>query len=291
MAQVLPQDLPEHLNQSDNVSEIRSAYSKILLLQRQADAVADPKLREQRLVRARVLGYLIREGPSIQASEYVAKDVNACADDDRMEQLGDIYQLHFIRLCEPPLLRRFCLSDDLLIVKKNKGATPSPSTHPSRPSFETKKDMMMHMLSESGEAPQHHNQAKKKVSHVCTLQATYFLIQTISKALVRDSFRCIATGRYDGPSVAKNQELKAEMYQSRTPTCNTQCSHIFPQSTNVDISGSKEGGAKVSRHVLSISVVANFLLARVCRDSVDDPELFRLRWSSRETAGCRYPQS
>jgi len=83
----------------------------------------------------------------------------------------------------------------------------------------------MHMLRQGGEAPQHHDQAKKK-------------------ALVRDNFRCIVTGRYDGASVAKNHELKEEMYKSRTPTCNTQCSHIFPQSTNMVISGSNEDGAK-----------------------------------------------
>ena len=40
--------------------------------------------------------------------------------------------------------------------------------------------MMMHMLRQGGEAPQHHEQAKKKVSHFWTLRATYLLIQTIS---------------------------------------------------------------------------------------------------------------
>jgi len=249
MAQNLPPQLPEYLNYSDKVLEIRSAYSKILLLQQEAAADADPKLRDQKLVHARILGYLIREGPSIQASEHVAKDVNACQDNDQMDKIGEMYQLNFIRVCEPPPLRRFCLSDGLLIVKKYKGATPAPSSHPSRPSFETKKEMMMDMLRQGGEAPQHHDQAKKKVSHVCALQATYFLIQTIFKALVRDNFRCIVTGRYDGASVAMNNELKEEMYESRTPTCNTQCAHIFPQSTNMGISGPNEDGAKVRIYV------------------------------------------
>jgi len=105
------------------------------------------------------------------------------------------------------------------------------------------------------------NEAKKKVSHFWTLRATCFLIQTISEALVRDGFRCIVTGRYDAPSVAKNRELKEEMYESRTPTCSTQCSHIFPQSTSVDNSGFKEDGAKVRVHVPSVSSIANFLVA------------------------------
>jgi hypothetical protein len=104
MAKDLPLNFPERLNRSDKVSEIRSAYSKILLLEREAAAITDPKLRDQGLVHARVLGYFILEGPSIQASEEVAKDVNKCETNDQMDKLGQMYQLHIIRLCEPPLL-------------------------------------------------------------------------------------------------------------------------------------------------------------------------------------------
>ena len=178
MPQPLPSQLPESLNRSDKVSEIRSAYSRVLLLERAAAGVANHQVREERLVYPRILGYLIRgEGPSIQASEHVAEEVNSCRDDDQMYKIGEIYHDHFIRVCEPPSLRRFCLSDGLLIVRKYKSRTPTPSFHPSRPSFQTKKDMMMDMLREAGEPPQHHAQAKKNVSHVRTLQATHFLIQ------------------------------------------------------------------------------------------------------------------
>jgi len=78
-----------------------------------------------------------------------------------MDQIGEMYQLHFIHVCEPPPLRRFCFSDGLLIVKKYKGATPVPSSPRSRPHFDTKNEMIKDMLSE---APQHHDQAKKNVS-------------------------------------------------------------------------------------------------------------------------------
>ena len=108
MAKDLPKDLPEYLNHSDKVSEIRDAYSKILLLEMQADAITDPKLRQRGLIHARVLGYLILKGPSIQASEHVAKDVKECTGYDQMDKIGELYLLHFIRLCEPPLLRHFC---------------------------------------------------------------------------------------------------------------------------------------------------------------------------------------
>jgi len=176
MPQPLPSQLPESLNQSDIISEIRSAYSRVLLLE-QAAADADRNIREQKLVHARILGYLIWEGPSMRASEYVAKQVNSCQGNDQMDKIGEMYHLHFIRGCEPLSLCRFCLSDGLLIVKKREGATPSSSAHPSRPNFETKKEMMKAMLRQGGEPPQRHAQAKKNVSHVCTLQTTNFLIQ------------------------------------------------------------------------------------------------------------------
>ena len=70
-----------------------------------------------------------------------------------MDEIGEVYYLHFICPCEPPSLRRFCVSDGLLTVKKFKGPTPLPSTHPSHPSFETKKDMMKAMLREGDEPP------------------------------------------------------------------------------------------------------------------------------------------
>ena len=101
MPQPLPSQLPEHLNHSDVVSEIRSAYSRILLQEQAARLDADHKVREQRLVHARILGYLILEGPSIRASEYVVERVNLCQDDEQMDKIGEMYYIHFIRVCEP----------------------------------------------------------------------------------------------------------------------------------------------------------------------------------------------
>jgi len=204
MPQPLPSQLPESLHHSDVTSEIRSAYSKILLLEQ----AAVHSNHDVRLVHARILGYLIREGPSIQASEHVAKEINMCQHNDQMDKIGEMYHLHFLR-----------------VFKRQKGATPAPSVHPSPPSFQTKKEMMKDMLRQGGEAPQRHDQAKKN-------------------ALVRDDFRCIVSGKYDGATVEKNNELMQEMERDHWPVCNTQCAHIFPQSTNVGISGHKEGGPK-----------------------------------------------
>ena len=66
--------------------------------------------------------------------------------------------------------RRFWVSDGPLTVKKIQRPTPLPSTYPSRPSFETKKDMMKAMLREGNEPPKTHDEAKKNMSHVLALQ-------------------------------------------------------------------------------------------------------------------------
>ena len=167
-----------------------------------------------------------------------------------MDKLSDMYHLLFIRPCEPPSLYRSYLSDGILVVKKYKGPTSLPSIHPSRPSFETKKEMMKDMLREGDEPPQSHAQAKKNVSHVCTLQATNILIQQFPKALIRDDFCCIASGNYDPYSAVKNHELMHEVDKSDSKMGNTQCAHIFLQLTNMDISGSREDSSKVRSHVL-----------------------------------------
>ena len=96
-----------------------------------------------------------------------------------------------------------------------------------------------------------HDQAKKDVSHVFALQAmNHFSSATISKSLIRDDFRCTASGVYDSRSVLKNRELTGEVKNPGSRIGNIQCAHIFPQSTNMDISGSNEDNAEVRTHIL-----------------------------------------
>ena len=72
----------------------------------------------------------------------------------------------------------------------------------------------------------------------------------MSKALIRDNFRCIVSGIIDSRSALKNHELMGEIDTYRSRMGNTQCAHISPQSTNMDIYGSKEDSSKVRTHVL-----------------------------------------
>jgi hypothetical protein len=100
--QSLPTVLPESFNTSGKILEIRSAYSMSVLLEQAASSYTDPKIRERKLIHARVLGHLLREAPSMQASENVANQVNSCQNNDQLDALGEMYFLHYICACEPP---------------------------------------------------------------------------------------------------------------------------------------------------------------------------------------------
>ena len=92
MPQPLPPTIPESLNTSPH---ILLAYSRILQLE-----IANHEVHEKKLVNTRILGYLIREGPSTKAKECVAQEVNSCSSDDEMYKLGKMYYDHYIRACE-----------------------------------------------------------------------------------------------------------------------------------------------------------------------------------------------
>ena len=106
MPQPLPAELPEYFNISDKnaESEIPPAYSRILLLEQAAHSNTNHEIREQKLIHARVLGYLILEGPSMRAIQFVAREVNACRSEDQLEELGEMYLIHYLRAREPYFL-------------------------------------------------------------------------------------------------------------------------------------------------------------------------------------------
>jgi hypothetical protein len=102
------------------------------------------------------------EGPSDEARIAVAHEVLSCADEDALAANGKMYYDHYMRACKGLLLPLFAHSETHSTVKKTKGRTPIPSSHVSRPSFDTRKAMIMDMLVE---APQTHRDAKKNVSN------------------------------------------------------------------------------------------------------------------------------
>jgi hypothetical protein len=87
----------------------------------------------------------------LQASEFVAREVNACRSEDEMDEIGEVY-LHLP--IAVTMVNHSAVSDGVTCyystVWKHKYATGSRSSSPSPPlSFETKKEMMRDML--------HHN--------------------------------------------------------------------------------------------------------------------------------------
>jgi hypothetical protein len=104
MPQPLPSDLPESFKASTRILEIQLAYSRILKMEQDASSHGDPNICEQKLVCARVLGYLILEGPSMYTSEYIAQEVNSCQDYDQSYGLGEMYVHCYIYICKSQLL-------------------------------------------------------------------------------------------------------------------------------------------------------------------------------------------
>lgn len=118
MSQPLPLTIPESLNTS---SHIPLAYAKILRLEKAPEnSHSKHEDHEKKLIHARILGYLIREGPSMQAKERVAQEVNSCRNDDEMDKLGGMYYSHLIRVCESPSLAVIAFS---LMVPRQSGRT------------------------------------------------------------------------------------------------------------------------------------------------------------------------
>ncbi|KAH9066522.1 hypothetical protein EDB87DRAFT_1573487 [Lactarius vividus] len=138
----LPDDLPARLDHSEKIEEIRKAYSTLLKIQVVISVSdigttkASHESHKQRLMHVRVLGYLIPEGPSLTASEFIAKEVNSYEEDkDKIDKAGERYLLHY-----------------LCTFKKSGSRTPVSSLS-TCDEFETKKGMTMEMLRQVDKPP------------------------------------------------------------------------------------------------------------------------------------------
>ncbi|KIJ46274.1 hypothetical protein M422DRAFT_165576 [Sphaerobolus stellatus SS14] len=153
------------------------------------------------MINCRILGYLLHHAPNEEAAKTIVSEVVSCKNDVKLFDLGEKYYKCFIRA-----------------FRVNKGRTPIPSNHPSRPSFDTLADMIKGILEE---APRSHATAKE--------QASLFI------ALLRDRFRCAITKDIDDPSADKFPEISEEVERGGLRVCFTHCAHIIPESTNWDL--------------------------------------------------------
>ncbi|KZT08938.1 uncharacterized protein LAESUDRAFT_647665 [Laetiporus sulphureus 93-53] len=99
-------------------------------------------------------------------------------------------------------------------VRRNRGPTPNPSNHSSRPSYDRKKEEILPLLNPN------------KLDHRGAKTA----------ALLRDDDRCIVTRKFDSTIFEQSSdEFQAKLLAAKQPLCITECCHIFPESTNCDI--------------------------------------------------------
>jgi len=154
---------------------------------------------------ARLLGYLTIHAPTVSGRTDVTNEINCCNnDEEKLHTLAQFYINHFLR-----------------VFRQNKGRTPVPSGHVSRPSFDDMQATLMYLLVEP---PKNYTDSK-------------------NGALVRDGYRCVITGAVDLAS--------AQQYPNQLTALGathgfriTNYAHILTPSTSQDISGDKAFGAK-----------------------------------------------
>ncbi|RDB27559.1 hypothetical protein Hypma_003853 [Hypsizygus marmoreus] len=199
----LPRQLPARYEES---ATMNSAYSIILKLETKENS-------NRAVMYARILGYLLLEGPTDEARSAIANEIVSCKNDEALAANGKFYLDHLIR-----------------IFKKGKG--PTPSSHVSPPSFDALKDIVAQCL-------------EKPIVNYEDAKA---------KALARDGYRCLASGTYD-LAAERVKELRDRVIMEKAETAETNCAHIFPESTNLNLSTDKD--CELNRkHVYATSVWA-----------------------------------
>ena len=114
-------------------------------------------------VAARLLGYLLIHAPTSDGQDALAREITSCTDNVALFELAKLYMNDFIRCCELSFhpSTDFFFSHSSLVKRANLGATPNPSHHPSRPSFDNMQEMVGYLLEE---APKGHQTTKALVS-------------------------------------------------------------------------------------------------------------------------------
>ncbi|KAH7333911.1 hypothetical protein B0J17DRAFT_721147 [Rhizoctonia solani] len=115
-------------------------------------------LESESVVLVRILGYMLLEAPSPDGRTYMANEINRCRSKEEILNLGYFHLSHFIRY-----------------FKFTSREPRTPSTHPSRPSFE---DVRRQIAESLVPAPTSYAEAKRQ-------------------ALVRDNYRCVISGAVD----------------------------------------------------------------------------------------------
>ncbi|KNZ81723.1 hypothetical protein J132_10926 [Termitomyces sp. J132] len=101
---------------------------------------------------------------------------------------------------------------DIRVRKRTGGGKPTPSHHPSRPSFDVHRNRILDEVDKSAQT--RHNVRKQ--------------------ALLRDGYRCTLTGLYDMESCKAMPEIEQARLESAKPCAFLEMAHIFSESTQDD---------------------------------------------------------
>jgi hypothetical protein len=159
----LPTNIKVHLRYAC-YEHIASTYTLCLELEKAVQSRIDAnEVVGRDMIYCRILGYLLLHPPTDRAAKTVQFDISSCKGDQAMLNVGQMYYDHFIRACTL-YVRSYEYPFHVFIfsVRSNKGRTPNPTNHASRPSFDTIADMISDCMEE---APQGHASAKKRVSY------------------------------------------------------------------------------------------------------------------------------
>jgi len=158
------------------------------------------------LVCARFLGYMVLEAPTDAGRLEISTEIVHCTDDTFLQTLANLYKDHFIRCFQ---------------VFKDPTLSSSDDTSTSSNDFQ---DISHGQLFEM---PQNRKEAK-------------------ARALKRDGYQCMLTGKVDREVVLKNiVELKEDVEAAYT--CAT---HVFDTSMNQYLDGDKKHEYAMSIHAL-----------------------------------------
>ncbi|KAH9846874.1 hypothetical protein C2E23DRAFT_539117 [Lenzites betulinus] len=165
-----------------------------------AESAAVSRADKACICQARIVGCLLLYPPSPAARRTLSLELASCNQTEHPYQaLFDLGAMYLTRL--------------VLIFKKTRGKTPTPSSHPSRPSFDR---VMQECLVDLQPAPRDHSAAK-------------------AQALIRDNYRCMVTGRVDRPATKD----KITRMGPGEDFGLTQCCHIIPDAPgNIAVGGS-----------------------------------------------------
>jgi hypothetical protein len=124
---------------------------------------------------ARLLGYMIIHSPTDDGRVNIVNEINSCSNDEELHNLAKFYIDNFLRVCELlPTHREELIFRHLIhrTVRQQKGRTPVPSGHISRPSFDEMQETLKYLLVEP---PKDYAHAKTGVSVLLDARLCHFL--------------------------------------------------------------------------------------------------------------------